>query len=50
MHKLAAEGETVILRRKGRRTVVFTKDGAFKGSEDGSVKGFGDYLDDVNTW
>ena len=50
MQSLAASGQTVVLQQKGRRTVVFTKEGAFRGDETGSLLGFGGYLEDPDCW
>lgn len=50
MQSLAASGQTVVLQRKTRRTVVFTKEGGFVGDEDGSLIGFGSFLNDPDCW
>ena len=50
MQSLAAAGQTVVLQRICRSTVVYTKEGAFVGRQDGTLSNFGYYLDDTECW
>ena len=50
MKDLAASGKTVVWQRKDRKSVVFTKDGAFQSRKAEGLEEFSDEMDKSGTW
>ena len=50
MQSLAATGQTVVLQRKNRRTLIYSKEGAFQGDEAGWLIDLGKYLKEPECW